>query len=159
MSFTDDRESDNYSTNKQGWNVIKNFIPKDNIIWSPFYCDGKQKVHFKEIGFDILHEDKDFFSYKPKYDLIIDNPPFSKIKEICIRLKLLDKPFIIICVSSLLLSKWFQNLFKKYLQVIIPEKRTTFTHLTNGKKKYTPPFGTMYFCYKMNLPHDIIWLE
>ena len=156
--FTTDRESDNYSTNKAGWEIIKDFIPKEKIIWSPFYSDGKQKEYFTELGFNILHEDKDFFQFTPEYDLIVDNPPFSKIKEISLRLKDLDKPFIIICVSSLLLAKWFQVLFKKYLQVIIPEKRTTFTHLTNGKTKYTPPFGTMYFCYKMKFERDLIWL-
>ena len=24
---------------------------------------------------------------------------------------------------------------------------------------YTPPFGVWYFCYKMNLPKDIVWLD
>jgi hypothetical protein len=44
---------------------IKDYIPKDKKIWAPFYCDGKQKEYFEEMGFDIIHEDKDFFSYTP----------------------------------------------------------------------------------------------
>jgi hypothetical protein len=48
--------------------------------------------------------------------------------------------------------KWFQRLFKDHLQVIVPFKRPTFTHLTNPKKGYTPPYGVQYYCYKMNLP-------
>ena len=35
----------------------------------------------------------------------------------------------------------FTNLFKEHLQIIIPNKRPTFTHLSNPKKNYTPPFG------------------
>tara|TARA_R110000744_G_scaffold22547_2_gene57590 strand:- start:864 stop:1334 length:471 start_codon:yes stop_codon:yes gene_type:complete len=156
MSFVKDKETDNYSTNKKGWEIIDPYIPKDKKIWSPFYCDGKQKIIFEKMGYDIIHEDKDFFSYIPEYDIIIDNPPFSKIKEICTKLKELNKPFIIICVSTLLLSKWFQQIFKDNLQVIIPENRPTFTG--NGKSNYTPPFGSMYFCYKMNLEKDLTFI-
>ena len=46
MSFTGDKDSDNYVTNADDWLRIKDYIPKDKIIWSPFYCDGKQKEYF-----------------------------------------------------------------------------------------------------------------
>ena len=158
MSFTKDKDSDNYATDKIGWEIIKNYIPKDKKIWCPFYCDGKQKEYFKELGFDVYHEDEDFFNNNHG-DIVIDNPPFSKFKEICIRLKELDKPFIIIGFSKIFLLKWFQRLFKDHLQVIIPFTRPTFTHLENPKKGYTPPFGIQYYCYKMGLEKDLIWLE
>ena len=159
MSFTKDKDSDNYATDKNGWEIIKDFIPKNKVIWSPFYCDGKQKEYFAEMGFDIIHEDKDFFTYTPEYDIVIDNPPFSKMKDICIRLKELDKPFILIAFSKVILLKWFQKMFKDHFQVIIPFSRPTFTHLNNPKKGYTPPYGVQYYCYKMNLKRDIIWLN
>ena len=157
MSFTDDKDSDNYATDKLGWEIIKDYIPKDKQIWSPFYCDGKQKEYFKEMGFDIIHEDEDFFQNN-KGDIIVDNPPFSKWKEICLRLKEIDKPFILISFPKCFLTKKFQSLFKEHLQLIIPSKRPTFTHLKNPKQGYTPPFGVWYFCYKMNLPKDLIFL-
>ena len=159
MSFTKDKDSDNYSTDKNGWEIIKDFIPKDKKIWAPFYCDGKQKIYFEEMGFDIIHEDKDFFEYTPDYDIICDNPPFSKMKIICEKLKKLDKPFILIAFSKVLLMKWFQRLFRDHLQVIVPFKRPTFTHLDNPKKGYTPPYGVQYYCYKMNLPKDLIFID
>jgi hypothetical protein len=157
MSFTKDKDSDNYATDKNGWEIIKQFIPIDKVIWAPFYCDGKQKDYFKEMGFDIIHQDEDFFQNN-RGEIIVDNPPFSKMKLICNRLKELDKPFIIIAFSKVLLMKWFQKLFKDDLQVIIPFSRPTFTHLTNPKKGYTPPYGVMYYCYKMNLPKDLIFI-
>ena len=86
---------DDYMTPFDAWKNIKDYIPKDRVIWSPFFCDGKQKEYFEDMGYKIIHEDKDFFSYTPKYDIVVDNPPFSKIKEICIRLKEIDKPFIL----------------------------------------------------------------
>jgi len=160
MSFLQDRDSDNYITNKYEWERIKDYIPTDKIIWSPFYCDGKQKEYFKELGYDIIHEDKDFFSYTPEYDLLIDNPPFSKKNEILNKLNDLDKPFILICPSMLLSYKYFQTNFKdKNIQLIIPYKRMNFKHLNSNKKNYSPPFASFYYCYKMNLPKDIIFLE
>ena len=158
MSFTNDKDSDNYATDKKGWEIIKEYIPKDKVIWSPFYCDGKQKEYFNDMGFDIIHEDEDFFENN-KGDIIIDNPPFSKMKDICIRLKELDKPFILVAFSKVMLMKWFQKLFKEHLQVIIPFTRPTFTHLIHPKKGYTPPYGVMYYCYKMNLPKDLIFID
>tara|TARA_R100000541_G_C1878830_1_gene82013 strand:- start:75 stop:551 length:477 start_codon:yes stop_codon:yes gene_type:complete len=158
MSFTNDKDSDNYATDKKGWEIIKDFIPHDKKIYAPFYCDGKQKEYFKEMGYDIIHEDTDFFTNTYDYDIIIDNPPFSKWFEICERLKEIDKPFIVIAFPKCFLTKKFQNLFKKHLQIIIPDKRPTFTHLENPKKGYTPPFGVWYFCYKMNLEKDLTFI-
>ena len=158
MSFTNDKESDNYATDKIGWEIIKDYIPKDKILYAPFYCDGKQKIYFEEMGLNIIHEDKDFFTFNPDYEVLIDNPPFSKMKDICIKLKEIDKPFIIVAFSKVILMKWFQKLFKEHLQIIIPFSRPTFTHLTNPKKGYTPPYGVMYYCYKMNLHKDLIFI-
>ncbi len=78
--FNDDNESDNYITNKESWLKIKDFIPKDKKIWSPFYCDGKMKEYFKEMDIDIIHENEDFF-LNDRGDIIIDNPPYSKKKK------------------------------------------------------------------------------
>lgn len=158
MSFTKDKDSDNYNTNKEDWIRIKDYIPLDKKIWSPFYCDGKQKDHFKDMGFDIIHEDEDFFSYTPEYDMVIDNPPFSKKKEILKRLKELDKPFILVCPSMLLSYKYFQEDFKD-IQILIPYKRINFRHLTSTKRNYSPPFASFYFCYKMNLDKDLIFID
>ena len=157
MSFTNDKDTDNYSTDKKGWEIIKDFIPNDKVIWAPFYCDGKQKEYFNEMGFDIIHEDEDFFQNN-KGEVIIDNLPISKWKQVFKRLKELDKPFIMISFPKIILLKGFTNIFKNELQIIIPTERPTFTHLTNPKKGYTPPFGVWYYCYKMNLPKDLLFI-
>tara|TARA_R100001463_G_scaffold72703_1_gene126570 strand:+ start:450 stop:923 length:474 start_codon:yes stop_codon:yes gene_type:complete len=157
MSFTNDKNSDNYITNKEEWFRIKEFIPKDKQIWCPFYCDGTMTEIFKEMGFDIIHRDEDFFENN-KGEIIIDNPPFSKKKEILLRLKELDKPFILIAPAMMLSYKYFQELFKNEIQIIIPEKRIKFNHLNSTNNNYTPPFASFYFCYKINLPKDLIFI-
>jgi len=158
MSFTNDKNSDNYITNKEDWERIKQFIPTDKKIWSPFYCDGKQKEYFEEMGFDIIHEDRDFFSYTPDCDMIIDNPPFSKLRDILNKLKELDKPFILIMPSSKINAVWFQKLFKNHLQVIIPLKKISFTNI-NPEIPFNFNWGTYYYCYKMNLEKDLIFID
>jgi hypothetical protein len=158
MSFTNDKESDNYITNADDWLRIKDYIPKDKKIWSPFYCDGKQKEYFKDMGFDIIHEDRDFFSYSPEYDIVIDNPPFSKLRDILNKLKELDKPFILIMPSSKINAVWFQKLFKEHLQIIIPLKKISFNHI-NPEISFNFNWGTYYYCYKMNLSKDLIFLD
>ncbi len=158
MSFTKDKDTDNYITSKKSWEVIQQYIPRDKIIYCPFYCDGKQKVYLNELGFNnVIHEDKDFFKCDNDFDLIVDNPPFSKMKSICEYLHKLDNPFIIIAPPRTLNSKYFQQLFKSHLQLIITYDRPTFTHL-NNEKCYTNPCGSIYYCYKMNLDKDLIFI-
>tara|TARA_R110000751_G_scaffold43398_1_gene100205 strand:+ start:6134 stop:6613 length:480 start_codon:yes stop_codon:yes gene_type:complete len=159
MSFTTDKESDNYITLKEDWERILKYVDHDKKIWCPFYCNGEQKVIFNELGFDIIHEDKDFFSYTPKYDILIDNPPFSKIKDILKKLKELDKPFILICPNHTFQYRFFQRPFGKYLQLIIPNRRVKFKHLTRDIKQGSLPFDCYYFCYKMELEKDLIFIE
>lgn len=158
MSFTNDKDSDNYITNPEDWKRIKQYIPTDKQIWSPFYCDGKQKEYFKDMGFDIIHEDRDFFENN-KGDIIIDNLPFSKKKEVLKKLKEIDKPFIMIMPSVILCYKYFQTDFKDHLQIIIPYNRIKFKHLNSNNKNYTPPYASFFFCYKMNLPKDLIFID
>ena len=157
MSFTKDKGSDNYITNKMEWERIKEYIPENKKIWSPFYCDGKQKEYFKDMGYDIIHDDEDFFENN-KGDIIIDNIPFSKKKDIFKRLKELDKPFILICPSYLLSLKFFQELYKDQIQILVPYTRIKFKHIDSINKNYTPPYASFFFCYKMNLQKDLIFI-
>ena len=157
---------DDYMTPFDAWKSIKDYIPKNSKIWSPFYGDGKQKEYFKQLGFNIIHKKKDFFNFEPKnYSIIIDNPPFSLKKEVFKRLKELDKPFIIICPSSMINTKYIRDLFSssKEIQIMIPKKRINFLKKINGEipKGWGNRcnFECFYYCYKMNLDNDIIWLD
>lgn len=147
---------DDYMTPKSAWENIKEFIPKDKVIWEAFYGDGKSGEYLTELGFNVIHEPIDFFESN-EGDIIVSNPPFSKSKEVINRLKELDKPFIIILPCSKICTQYFRFM-KNEIQIIIPLNRIQF--IKNGNELQNKcNFDCFYYCYKMNLPRDIIWLE
>jgi hypothetical protein len=154
---------DDYMTPKYAWENIKQYIPKKKL-WEAFYGDGKSGSYLQELGFDVIHEAIDFFE-EDRGDVIISNPPFSKSKEVLTRLKELGKPFILILPSSKINTQYVRGLFKDgddKLQIIIPRKRIQFDKLVNGKidtGKNACNFDCFYYCWKIELPRDIVWLE
>ena len=153
---------DDYMTPKIAWENISHFIPKDKVIWECFFGDGKSGEYLRELGFDVIHKEIDFFESN-EGDILISNPPFTKKKEVFTRLFELDKPFIMLCSQSLLFTQYFQKIMKNNsLQIIIPEKRIQFTKIANGEYVFNGNrcnFDCLYYCYKMDLPKDIMFLN
>ena len=156
---------DDYMTPKTAWENIQHLIPSDKIIWEAFYGDGTSGTHLEQLGFNVIHEEIDFFE-NDRGDIVVSNPPFSKCKEVLTRLVKLDKPFILILPSSKINTQYFRQLFSNNqdpVQIIVPKKRIHFLKLVDGKEpecyKSSCNFDCFYYCWKMNLPRDIIWLE
>lgn len=151
---------DDYMTPKYAWENIKEYIPKDKVIWEAFYGDGTSGEYLEEMGFNVIHKPIDFFESN-EGDIVVSNPPFSKSKEIINRLKILDKPFILIMPTSKLNTSYIRENFKDSddkLQIIIPRKRIQF--IKNGNELQNKcNFDCFYYCYKCNLERDIIWLD
>jgi len=157
---------DDYMSPKSAWENIQQFIPKDKVIWEPFYGDGKSGEYLRELGCkEVIHEKEDFFE-TDKGEVVITNPPFSNSKAVVNRLMKLDKPFIIIMPCSKICTSYFRENMKDLdepIQIIIPRRRIHFDKLVDGK---TPKdfinrcnFDCFYYCYKMKLDRDIVWLE
>jgi hypothetical protein len=153
---------DDYMTPKIAWECIKDYIPQNKVIWEAFFGDGKSGEYLRELGFDVIHEKIDFFKNN-KGDIIVSNPPFSLVKDIMPRLKELDKPFILLMPSSKINTQYMRENFKnKGLKIIIPRKRIQFVKIVNGAKiesKNSGNFDCFYYCYKIDLPDSIVWLE
>jgi len=153
---------DDYMTPKYAWGNIAEYIPKNKVIWEPFYGDGKSGDYLRELGLEVIHEPDDFFE-NDKGDIIVSNPPFSKIKEIMTRLLYIDKPFILILPSSKINTSYFRIWKDKNIQIIIPRKRIHFVKHIGGKEskdnKNSCNFDCFYYCYGINLNRDIIWLD
>ena len=66
---------DDYMTPKYAWEWIKYFIPKYKIIWEAFYGDGGSGKIITDLGFNVIHEETDFFT-NSMGDVIVSNPPF-----------------------------------------------------------------------------------
>jgi hypothetical protein len=155
---------DDYMTPLSAWKNIEKYIPKDKIIWEAFYGDGKSGDNLKNLGFNVIHEKIDFFENNLG-DIIVSNPPFSKIKEILIRLKEINKPFILILPVSKINTNYFRNTFgNKNLKIIIPRSRIQFEKKVNGQtpKNYINKcnFDCFYYCYKIEtIENTITWLQ
>jgi hypothetical protein len=153
---------DDYMTPKSAWEAINHLIPKNKVIWESFYGNGLSGKYLRELGYNVIHEKIDFFENNLG-DIIVSNPPFSKAKEILKRLKLLDKPFILIMPISKLITSYFRECFKgdNNFQFIIPRKRIQFDKLVDGDEKQENKcnFDCVYYCYKINLQNSITWLD
>jgi hypothetical protein len=112
-------------TPKSAWEAIRHLIPKDKVIWEPFYGDGKSGKYLKELGFDVIHEPIDFF-FEDRGDIIVSNPPYSRelMPKIVKRLKELNKPWILLMPVQKLNTNYFREAFMDdKLELVIPYER------------------------------------
>ena len=153
---------DDYMTPKTAWENIIEYIPKDKVIWEAFYGDGRSGEYLRELGFNVIHEDVDFYENNLG-EIVVSNPPFSQSKKVMDRFLELDKPFIIIFPASKICTSYMRAWKDKGLQIIIPKKRIHFQKQIDGvipdNYKSSCNFDCFYYCYKMELDKDIIWLE
>ena len=153
---------DDYMTPKTAWENIIEYIPKDKVIWEAFYGDGRSGEYLRELGFNVIHEDVDFYENNLG-EIVVSNPPFSQSKKVMDRFLELDKPFIIIFPASKICTSYMRAWKDKGLQIIIPRKRIHFQKQIDGvipdNYKSSCNFDCFYYCYKMELDKDIIWLE
>jgi len=157
---------DDWMTPDSAWDNIKQYIPKDKVIWEAFYGNGASGSHLKDMGFNVIHEDNLDFFENDRGDIVVSNPPFTKVPDVLKRLVELDKPFIMIMPSSKIITQYFRKLFsdnENHIQIIIPRKRIQFQKLVNGKidenQENKCNFDCFYYCWKIGLPRDIIWLS
>jgi hypothetical protein len=155
------KKDDDYETPKYIWEMICNekFISKNKKLYDPFYCRGNTASVMKELGYECIHPDEDFFTnhHRYEYDILLSNIPFSIKKKVYEELKKIDKPFIVISPISTITKKYFMDNFKHDdISIIIPPKRMQF--MKNGKQLKECWFDTVFICYKMDLNERIIYI-
>lgn len=154
IDFTRD---DAWNTPKSTWESIAHLLPKDKIIYEPFYGDGKSGEYLTELGFKVEHHKIDFFEDPSfNYNIIVSNPPYSCKPKIFKRLAELDKPFMLLLPVSTMTKKFLKIYFKDKIQIVIPPTRIHFVKA--GKQTKGSWFDTVWICYKMNLNTDIVFL-
>jgi len=96
--------------------------------------------HLTELGFDVIHED-------------VDYPPFSELPQVLARLRELGMP------CSTLTTRYFRDLFQD-IQVIVPTRRIQFRKLVDGVEVPSGrcSFDCLYFCWRLGLPRDVVFL-
>jgi|TARA_R110002020_G_scaffold404479_1_gene614579 hypothetical protein len=156
----------NYITPNSAWNSIKHLLPKDKIIYEPFYNEGSSGKYLTELGFNVIHKPIDFYEYATKleYDLIVSNPDFENCKKLFNFLFELDKPFILILPCSKLHTHYLKkHLIDKKIQILVPHRRIHFIKTIDSiaVKDWVKGtcFDCYYYCYKMNFERDIVFLD
>jgi len=151
-----EKQDDDYETPKHVLEMLLPFIEKYNVIYDPFFCNGKVKQYWKELNKTCVNDDLNAFDREtPDCDIIISNIPFSLKKE-CMELCFkIGKPFILLFPIENIGSVWIQKYFND-LQFIVPKKRLSFEK--NGVLNKGCWFNTMFYCYGLDLAKDIIKL-
>ncbi|CAD7950833.1 unnamed protein product [Amoebophrya sp. A120] len=138
-------------------------------IWQPFYYDGKCAEHLKKFcGFPNVHHKpgEDFFEkvkeekFLRTVDLIWDNPPYTnpEMKQKVLRaLVASGKPFCMLLPVAILHAAFVREIISDMSQVQVLLPRRVWVR----KKNQNPvPFKLLlWFCYKMDLPKDLYFLE
>ena len=153
------KKNNEYNTPFTTWELIKDLLPLNGTVWEPFWNETTQSSsHLERLGCSIVaFEPCDFFKVeKCPADFIISNPPFQNKKKVFEHLKKLNAPFIIIIPVHSICCRFIKNYFKNELQIIIPDKRLHYE--VDGKLQTKTPFDSVFICYKMNLPSDIMFL-
>jgi len=129
------------------------------VIWECAFGKGELAKHLKNFGFIVVGKSKEnFLKTIKKYDCIITNPPYSLKYEFLERCYKLRKPFALLMPLTALEGKKRGALYKKHgIQLIIPNKRINFK--TPSGKGSGSWFQTAWFCWKLNLPKDLNFVE
>jgi hypothetical protein len=132
---------DDYNTPKEVWKAVESFIPKDILIYEPFWNDTSHSdADLREMGCQVISRTGDFFTDKPMYSMVVTNPPFSKMKQFVSSLDL-EKPFLFIAPLSLMMREYFSSLRDK-VTIIVPRKRIQFEK--GGELNKRSPFDVVY---------------
>jgi hypothetical protein len=161
-----DKDAIHWNTPKQVWELINDYLPKDenSVIWEPFYnSESRSADHLRSLGCKVVSGNVNFFKTKVSLGThIVSNPPFDCKEKVIEHLAYLDVPFILTFPIHSLATRFIKNHFKNKLQLIIPDTRLHFEKKDRDTGKTIvlkrTPFDTIFFCYKINLPRDLIWL-
>jgi len=154
--------TDEIYTPSYALNPLLPYLKKEQMIWDCAFGSGKLAEHFNKFGFnvvgnvnyDFLREDSDKIA---NFDIIITNPPYSLKDKFLKRAFEIGKPFAYLLPLTALEGIKRGELYNKYgIQLIIPNRRINFIM---PNKQGGSWFQVAWFCYKMNLPKDLMFVE
>jgi len=150
----------NFYTPIEAVKILIPYLNKEMIIWDCAFGSGKLAEHLTKFGFKVFGDKKtDFLNdeVRETYDIIITNPPYSIKDKFLKKAFELGKPFAFLLPTKALGEQKRGDMFRKYgIQLIVPNKRINFII---PSKKQSPWFHASWFCYKLNLPHDLNFVE
>jgi len=136
------------------------FLKKEWLIWDCAFGSGRLKKHFEKFEFNVIgFKNLDFLKDKiiNEANVIVTNPPYQFKDQFLKRAFEIGKPFAFLLPLTTLEGIKRGKMFKdNEIQMIIPNRRINF-EIPSGKKSAW--FATAWFCWKLNLPKDLNFVE
>lgn len=154
---------DDFQTPDYALDILIPWLNKELIIWECAAGKGNIVKYLGSKGFNIKGSDVltgvNFLTSKMEsFDCIITNPPYSLKDKFLARCYDLGKPFALLMPLTALEGQERQSLYRKYgIQLLVPDRRINF--YTPTGKNTGSWFLTGWYTWKMNLPHDINFVE
>jgi len=144
--------TDEVQTPEIAINCLLPYLKKGWTIWESAWGGGSLAKHLKKQGFNVKKDPRNL-----DYDIEITNPPYSKKELFLEEAYIRQKPFAFLMPLTALEGKKRGELYRKYgIQLIIPNKRINFIM---PNKQGGSWFQTAWFCYKLNLPKDLMFVD
>jgi len=152
MAYSKIGKKDDYDTQDAPLDLLFKYIPKDQIVFDPYFNTGNIIKYYINNKIKFIHDDQDAFNYFPEFDILVSNPPYS-IKKKCFEDAFQrGKPFALLVPLDTIERQYWTDMFKdKDFTLIIPKKRYQF-----ALKKMSCPFKTIWITYGFNLNKQII---
>lgn len=128
-----------------------------HVVYDPYYCNGRTKTLFKELGFaKIIHEKRDFYkdideNKVPSFQTLVTNPPYSdRHKERCLefafsQLREHNKPFFLLMPNYVASREYYRRISGDLGVVYLsPCEPYNYSH-PEGTGKEIPPFASLWF--------------
>lgn len=143
--------------------IILPYVKQFKSVWCP--ADTVDSNIVKEVSKEAyatthshIKDGVDFLTDIPDYvfDVIITNPPYSLKDEFIKKCIDYNKPFMLLLPTTALEGKRRNKLWSSLdnFQIIVPNKR--FQFMDNKKANW---FHTSWFCNRINLPKDIMFVD
>ena len=137
------RLDDEWYTPDGAWSCIAGFVEKGTRVWEPFYGDGRSTLALKRMGYDVVDAGPDFFESEKMADVVITNPPFSKLVDVVKRLSELNCRFILIVPWHRFSTDAFRRVLKG-LDVGVVMPRDRIDYIKPGRRDARCPFYSVF---------------
>ncbi|MGH6610444.1 MAG: hypothetical protein ACRECQ_09315, partial [Burkholderiaceae bacterium] len=126
-------------------------------VWDPWHCVGSCADRMRSVfggGVTVIHENKDCTTWRPDFDVLVGNSPFSN-KTTWLRWALdTGRPFALLLPLELLVSLQFRTIpgFDE-LQVLLPCRRIGYER--DGERRRAH-FESAWICRGL-LPRQLVY--
>jgi len=137
-------------------------IPKNKILWDPFYCEGRSRIYLQDLGFsmapNVKHVDMNL-TYTTEsensapnsiaFDVLVTNPPFSQLESVVPWIVKMRKPAIFLIPEKVMTRTWFRELLTdEVFYIYFPKQRIAF--IQDGVQKPWINFNCGWVFMNMN---------